>query len=147
MGLYLSPTFVAFTPWTTLHGYIELLRCLVEMDLIEQVAPIQLAIRLLLPAGSRLLDLPEVRRRVGPFDESALVYPWANDDPRVDGLCRTVQQLVEEGEKRGDSRRDIFGRIWALAHEAAGFDATALPDASDRLARAAIPYLTEPWFC
>ncbi len=147
VGLHLAPTFVAFTPWTSLGGYIELLRALAEMDLIDKVAPIQLAIRLLIPAGSRLLDLPEVRRRVGPFNKSALVYPWANDDPRVDDLCRAVQRLVEEGEKRGDSRRDIFGRIWARAHEGAELEVPALPDSSDRPARAAIPYLTEPWFC
>ncbi len=147
VGLHLSPTFVAFTPWTTLRGYLELLGRLVELDLLEQVAPIQLAIRLLIPAGSRLLDLPEVRRRVGAFDEAALVYPWAHGDPRVDELCRAIQLLVEDGEKRGDARRDIFRRIWAAAHDAAGRTTPALPDARDRLARAAIPYLTEPWYC
>ncbi len=147
VGLHLVPTFVAFTPWTTLRGYLDLLRCLVELDLIEEVAPIQLAIRLLIPAGSRLLDLPDIRRQVGPFNEAALIYPWANDDPRVDELSRTVQRLAEEGEKRGDARREIFGRIRALAHEAAGLEAPALPEASDRPARAAVPYLTEPWFC
>ncbi len=147
VGLCLAPTFVAFTPWTTLRGYIELLRRLMELDLVHSVAPIQLAIRLLIPAGSRLLELPEVRRRVGAFDEVAPAYPWATDDPRVDDLCRAVQSLVEAGEKRGDSRREIFGRIWSLAHEAAGVEAPALPDSSDRLARAVIPYLTEPWFC
>ena len=61
VGLNLNPTFVAFTPWTTLDDYIELLTVLATQDLIAHVAPIQLAMRLLLPAGSTLLALPEMR--------------------------------------------------------------------------------------
>ena len=63
--LALQPTFVPFTPWTTLEGYCELLEVLRDEELVENVAPIQLAIRLLIPAGSRLLELEEIRRGVG----------------------------------------------------------------------------------
>ncbi|MGB2619609.1 MAG: CUAEP/CCAEP-tail radical SAM protein, partial [Candidatus Acidiferrales bacterium] len=73
-GLVLQPTFVAFTPWTTLEGYCDLLKVIRENDLVESVAPIQLAIRLLIPTGSRLLELPEVLEMIGPFDEEALLY-------------------------------------------------------------------------
>ncbi len=45
-GLPMSPTFLPFTPWTTLAGYREFLRELVELGLAGQVAPVQLAIRL-----------------------------------------------------------------------------------------------------
>jgi radical SAM superfamily enzyme YgiQ (UPF0313 family) len=76
IGLGLQPTFVPFTPWTTPEGYCDLLEVLREQELVENVAPIQLAIRLLIPAGSRLLELDEIRRGVGDFDEAALVYPW-----------------------------------------------------------------------
>ena len=51
------PTFVAFHPWLTLDGYCDLLECLQDLDLVDHVAPIQLAIRLLIPRGSRLLEL------------------------------------------------------------------------------------------
>ncbi|HLE36764.1 MAG TPA: radical SAM protein, partial [Candidatus Acidoferrales bacterium] len=37
-----APTFVAFTPWTTLEGYVELLQRLIDLDLVESVPPIQL---------------------------------------------------------------------------------------------------------
>jgi radical SAM superfamily enzyme YgiQ (UPF0313 family) len=147
MGMVLSPTFVPFTPWTTLQGYCRLLERVAALGLIENVAPIQLAIRLLIPAGSRLLELSEIRGIIGPFDEAALVYPWAGPDPRVDELCAQVQKLVQEGEKRKESRRELFAAVWQQAHRAAGLAAPAPPDTSDRLARAAIPYLTEPWYC
>ena len=54
VGLHLNPTFVAFMPWTSLDDYIELLTVLASQDLTVHVAPIQLAMRLLLPAGSKL---------------------------------------------------------------------------------------------
>lgn len=146
LGLVLQPTFVPFTPWTTLDGYIELLRVLPENDLIENVAPIQLAIRLLIPAGSRLLELEVVRRLIDPFDPSALVYPWRNRDPRVDALAAEIEGIVAVSEKRKLPRPEIFERIWKTAHEAAGIDAefAAQPVLASR---ATIPYLNEPWYC
>jgi len=146
LGLVLHPTFVPFTPWTTLESYLELLRVLSENDLIENVAPIQLAIRLLIPAGSRLLELEEVRDLVGAFDPSALVYPWQNSDPRVDALCKQIEEIVAASEKRKLSRQVIFERIWKAAHEVAGAD-TKFAAQPALVARATIPYLNEPWYC
>jgi len=54
IGIALVPTFVAFTPWTRLEGYNELLQTLEQLELLEQVAPIQLAIRLLITNNSPL---------------------------------------------------------------------------------------------
>ncbi|MGH9810714.1 MAG: CUAEP/CCAEP-tail radical SAM (seleno)protein, partial [Terriglobia bacterium] len=50
-GLSLQPTFVPFTPWTTLDDYLELLNFIEEHDLIENVDPVHLSIRLLVPPG------------------------------------------------------------------------------------------------
>jgi len=146
LGLVLHPTFVPFTPWTTLNGYVELLRVLRVNDLIENVTPIQLAIRLLIPAGSRLLELEDMRRLVGPFDPSALVYPWRNPDSRVDALCEEIEEIVATGEKLKLRRRAIFERIWKAAHEAAGVD-TEFAAQPVLASHVAIPYLNEPWYC
>ena len=140
-GLTLAPTFVTFTPWTTWSNYRELLETIVALDLVENVAPIQLAIRLLIPAGSRLLELPEVREKIGPFDSAALSYRWRHDDPSLDRLCQEIQRLVQNEEKAGAARRTIFAKIWELAH-----DRPLLVD-SHLTARATIPYLNEPWYC
>ena len=150
IGLALAPTFVAFTPWTTLASYCELLDVIREQGLIENVAPIQLAIRLLIPAGSRLLELRDVRELVEPFDEAALVYPWRHSDPRVDALCERLQEIVHSGEKMNRPRARIFERIQEAAHAALGADrkASALRQVTPVLAsRATIPYLNEPWYC
>jgi radical SAM superfamily enzyme YgiQ (UPF0313 family) len=140
-GLTLAPTFVTFTPWTTWPNYRELLKTLVDLDLVENVAPIQLAIRLLIPAGSRLLELPEVLEKIGPFDESKLSYQWRNDDPSLDRLCQQIQLLIQAEEKRGATRAEIFGKIWTLAHD------RPRPMDFHLAARATIPYLNEPWYC
>jgi radical SAM superfamily enzyme YgiQ (UPF0313 family) len=146
IDLALQPTFVSFMPWTTLEGYCDLLEVLREQELVESVAPIQLAIRLLIPAGSRLLELDEIRRGVGDFDEAALVYPWKHADPRVDRLCEQIQGIVHSGEQMKRSRAQIFERIEDAAFAVAGGGITrsALPVLTSR---AAVPYLNEPWYC
>ena len=145
-GLILNPTFIAFHPWLSLRGYLELLSTIADLELVDQVAPVQLALRLLVPRGSRLLELPEVRARVGPFDDSALVYPWEHDDARVDALQRSAMATVERETARGAGRRQVFGRLLELAADAAGESARPL-DAAWWRHRVAVPYLTEPWYC
>ncbi|MGH9704536.1 MAG: CUAEP/CCAEP-tail radical SAM (seleno)protein, partial [Candidatus Acidiferrales bacterium] len=76
IGLVLQPTFVPFSPWTSLESYCDLLQVIRDVELIENVAPIQLAIRLLIPAGSRLLELAEIRDFAGEWDADSLVYVW-----------------------------------------------------------------------
>ena len=93
-GVGLSPTFVPFTPWTTLEGYDELLQLLAGLDLMQQVAPIQLAIRLLITAGSPLLALPGIQAVITEFDAASLTWPWRHRDPRVDALQQSVMRDV-----------------------------------------------------
>ena len=142
-GIALAPTFVPFTPWTTLDGYLRLLARLVELELIEAVPPIQLAIRLLVPQGSELLKFPGFADLIGPFDGKLLGYPWKNPDARVDALQKEIQAWVAEAEGQGVARRDIFAHIWQLAHAAAGRTAPPLPATLG----APIPRLSEPWYC
>ncbi len=146
LSMTLLPTFVPFTPWTTLNSYTDLLDVLAENGLTENVAPIQLAIRLLIPAGSRLLELPEVRAMVGPFDSAALVFPWVHEDARVDSLAREISQLVQRGDGLKLSRTEIFQHIRRAAHAAAG-NRAPMSAAYSALSCAPVPYLDEPWYC
>ncbi|OZA28745.1 MAG: radical SAM protein, partial [Hydrogenophilales bacterium 17-61-9] len=90
LDIALAPTFVPFTPWTTLTGYRDLLAALLRLKLVEAVPPIQLAIRLLVPQGSYLLHLPDFAAQVGAFDDAMLGYPWQAGDPRVDALQAAI---------------------------------------------------------
>jgi len=142
-GIALAPTFVAFTPWTTLDGYIALLKRLVELQLVESVPPVQLTIRLLVPEGSWLLKLPGFRERLMAFDPGLLGYPWRHSEPRVDRLQQELQALVARAEKEKLPRREVFAAIWRMAHEAAGRSAAKL---AGNLG-SPIPRLSEPWYC
>lgn len=93
-GVALSPTFVPFTPWTTLDGYDELLQTLDGLQLLHQVAPIQLAIRLLITNGSPLLELPDIQAVITEFDAASLTWPWRHRDPRVDALQESVMRSI-----------------------------------------------------
>jgi radical SAM superfamily enzyme YgiQ (UPF0313 family) len=135
-ALALAPTFIAFTPWTTLAGYRDLLATLADLDLVANTASIQLALRLLITANSRLLELDEIRAAAGPFDPESLAHPWRHSDPEIDALAALALRVAGDGLPRPES----FARLWRLAHGGAdpGF---ALPS------RATVPFLTEPWFC
>src|SRR6266849_8853016 len=145
LGMTLHPTFVPFTPWTTLEGYLDLLNVLQEQALIENVAPIQLGIRLLIPEGSRMLELEDVRGMVGPFDPQSLAYPWKNADLRADPLSETVQEIAAAAERQKEARPATFERIWKAAHTAAGLPAPAI--AAAKHSEHFVPYLSEPWYC
>ncbi|MXZ71783.1 MAG: radical SAM protein [Acidobacteria bacterium] len=141
-GLTLAPTFIAFTPWTTLETYRDLLVEIDRLDLVDQVAPIQLALRLLVTAGSGLLELDDMRRRVGSFDEARLVYPWRHDDPAVDRLADDVATIV--GRRLTADRNSVYEEIRARVDAECGLPPHRPAPARQR---AETPYLNEPWYC
>jgi radical SAM superfamily enzyme YgiQ (UPF0313 family) len=143
-GLALEPTFVPFTPWTTGDSYLDLLETIASRDLIAAVPSIQLAIRLLIPSRSRLLELPEIAGIAGAFDAEKLVYPWRHSLPDVDALAARVFAIVADGEKQRLSRDANFERIWLAASEFRG--TRPLPPRVTSAARP-VPYLSEPWYC
>ncbi len=145
-GITLQPTFVPFTPWTTFEQMVDLFVQLQLLDLVEAVSPIQLAIRLLITAGSRLLDFEDVRGIVGPFDAKALVYPWRNASPAVDQLCEELQDIVAASEKLKRTRSATFQEMWQAVSRAAHrhVEGHAQPVLASR---ATVPYLNEPWYC
>jgi radical SAM superfamily enzyme YgiQ (UPF0313 family) len=135
LGLALNPTFVAFTPWTTPASFAHWGETIAAIDLIEHVAPVQYGIRLLIPAGSRLLELDDSAEWLGEYDPAGLSYAWKFNDAATEELCQRVQPAVAAGSRANHSRRQIFADV---------FHRTA-PDPAPQ--RATIPYLNEPWFC
>lgn len=144
-GLVLTPTFVAFTPWLTPEGYADLLDEIAELGLAGNVASVQLGIRLLIPAGSRLLELEEVRNLVGPFDEARLVYSWQHSDGRVEALYERVQGIIRDGIKNREPREQVFDRLRLAAVQFSPEEGRSA--VLETVAAPPIPYLTEPWYC
>jgi hypothetical protein len=143
-GIALAPTFIPFTPWTTIDSYIELLEKIATLELIMSVNPVQLSLRLLIPAGSRLLELPETETGISGFDPAALGYQWTHRNPDVDCLQQEIHEWTESAENRGLTRLQIFNGIRHIALRAAGRDAV---DVSENQVGEPVPVHSESWYC
>jgi hypothetical protein len=145
-GMTMRPTWVPFTPWTTLDDYREMLDFIEREDLVDHVDPVQYSIRLLVPPGSLLLTTPAIHPHLGPLVEGGFHYRWTHPDPRMDQLQEQVARMVAAAADAAEDSAVTAARVHALADAAAGLPSRALspPPASERRRP---PRLTEPWFC
>lgn len=142
-GIAPRPTWVAFTPWTTLGDYLDMLAFIEANNLIDNVDPVQYTIRLLVPPGSLLADHPEMKPHMGRLDQASFSYVWAHPDPRMDRLQKQVAALVEKDVHAGADPATTFYKVWSVA---SGRDlAMVIPTMAPDRERA--PRLSEPWFC
>jgi radical SAM superfamily enzyme YgiQ (UPF0313 family) len=142
-GIAPRPTWVAFTPWTTLGDYLDMLAFIEENGLIDNVDPVQYTIRLLVPPGSYLLKRPEMQAHLGRLDQASFSYLWTHPDPHLDRLQKRVSALVEKDVHAGEDPAKTFYRVWSLA--AGRNPLTLVPALAPDRDRA--PRLSEPWFC
>ena len=142
-GIALRPTWVTFTPWTTLEDILEVLDFVERNDLIDHVDPVQYSVRLLIPPGSWLADHEETLPYRGPLDEAAFTYRWTHPDPRMDQLQKDIAKLVEQDAAAEADAATTFYRIRDLAR--GGQPAAATPSLPVDRQRA--PRMTESWFC
>ena len=145
-GIALRPTWVPFTPWTTLDDYLEILEFVDTHRLVYHVDPIQYAVRLLIPPGSYLLNRPETKEHNLTLDQTAFSYIWTHTDPRMDELHKTVNTLVENDARTEIDALDTFYRIWELAADMQRSSHTPLSRHRKKTHLPA-PRLTEAWFC
>jgi radical SAM superfamily enzyme YgiQ (UPF0313 family) len=138
-GIEVRPSWLPFTPWTTLDHVRGLVEFVAEHDLVGNVDPVQYTIRLLLPPGSLLLDHPDVVPHLGGYDPARASYSWRSADPAMDELQLDLAKVVETGVDADDPIPAVYGRVRA---------ALGLPPvAVDGRRAAAVPRLSEPWFC
>ena len=144
-GLSLRPTWVAFTPWTTLDGYCAWLDFIAAERLVDATDPVQYALRLLVPPGSWLLDQPAMRSHLGQLVPDAFHHEWTHPDPRVDALQSAIAAAVATAADRREDAALTFDRVRVLAAATAGVPAPAPIDLAPDRRRP--PRISEPWFC
>jgi radical SAM superfamily enzyme YgiQ (UPF0313 family) len=142
-GITYRPTWVPFTPWTTLADYREILDFVEMHGLIDHIDPVQYSIRLLVPPGSYLADHAALMPYRGELDQAAFSYRWAHPDPEMDELQRAVAALVEKDTQTGEDTALTFRRVQALAWGRDPEEVSSLLPADRQRA----PRLSEPWFC
>jgi radical SAM superfamily enzyme YgiQ (UPF0313 family) len=141
-GLPVQPTWLPFTPWTTLEDYVDLLAWIRARDLIVNVPAVQLSIRLLVPPNSALLTAPDAPEWQGELNPTNFTYDWRNPDPCVNEIQQRIAKLVE----RADSDPyHTFAQIETIAYGLAGRRPQPYP--ALRHIKPEPPRLTEDWFC
>jgi radical SAM superfamily enzyme YgiQ (UPF0313 family) len=145
-GIAVRPTWVAFTPWTTLADFRELLDFIEAEDLVDAVDPVQLSIRLLVPPGSLLAESAAMGPYLGALEPRDFRHAWTHPDARMESLQAEVADLVAQAAPRGEDAAVTFRRIRRAADRAASV-LEGPPGLLPAPGRRRAPRLTEPWFC
>jgi hypothetical protein len=141
-GISPQPTWMPFTPWTSAQDYLDLLAWIRDHSLIPYVPAVQLAVRMLVPPGSALLDHPDVAEWCGELDAANFSYRWNHPDPRMDTLQQEVMRIAEFIQE-GDPYW-AFQRIESTARDMLGAPPIEWTFPSYSVE---VPRLTEHWFC
>jgi radical SAM superfamily enzyme YgiQ (UPF0313 family) len=141
-GIDIHPTWLPFTPWTTAASVADIARFVWSHDLAPVTDPVQLSIRLLIPDGSLLLDVPDLAPHLLGYDENALGYRWRSADPAMDELQARLATMADDGATTGEDSLTTLSAMARVIGETAGSEiGVGLVGAEAR------PRLTEPWFC
>ncbi|MCI0393340.1 MAG: CUAEP/CCAEP-tail radical SAM protein [Chloroflexi bacterium] len=160
--LPVQPTWVAFTPWTTLDDYLAMLAWIRTRGLIPHVPAVQLALRLLVPPGSALLteigdwrlemnqslisNLQSPISLFGPLESANFGYAWRHPDACMDQLQEQVATVAQAAANNPQADPyQTFAAVERLAYQVAGRPAPAWSPPARPAAPP--PRLTEDWFC
>jgi hypothetical protein len=146
-GTELRPSWLPFTPWTSLASVGALLQFSADQDLVWSTDPVQYSIRLLLPTGSLLVERPDEVLAQSLRGVGGGSTKWVAPSRGLDDLQLAI---AARAEAAGDEPIDVtFSAIWDLARRAGAPLAAAPPQPSVApwLAPAQRPRLSESWFC
>lgn len=145
-GIEVRPSWLPFTPWTTVSDLVELLDFVVAHDLVANVDAVQYTIRLLLPEGSLLVGTAEMAPYLRGYDRALLGWAWTHPDPKVEELHKLIADQVEAS--LGEPAEDTFERIYTIVRAAQDSPRQAPQRGSVSLGPAGErPRLSETWFC
>ena len=141
-NLPVQPTWVPFTPWTSLDDYLHMLGWIREHHLVYHVPAVQYGIRLLVPPKSTLLQQPDAGIWFRELDAANFSYRWQHPEPCMDELQAMVARVTErESDDAGRAFAHIEQLAYGLANRPVPSGPLPLPPAKRP------PRLTEDWFC
>ena len=144
--LPVQPTWLPFTPWTSLEDYIDMLAWIRERGLVPNVPVVQLSIRLLVPPNSALLN-DDSADLLGALDPANFSHAWRHPDPRMDELQARVTVIAESAAagEQGAAFAAVERLAYGMAHRPS--PNPRLTDPRVRRIRPTPPRLTEDWYC
>ena len=144
VGIDLHPTWLPFTPWTTVDGVADIAEFVWRHDLATVTDPVQLSIRLLVPDGSLILDIDGIDEHLTGYDADSLGHTWKAADPAADRLQEELAALAEKGAAEDADQVDTLRQMTRVIVDAAGRPVPDMAVPAHALGR---PRLSEPWFC
>ncbi|MGH8979811.1 MAG: CUAEP/CCAEP-tail radical SAM (seleno)protein [Acidimicrobiales bacterium] len=145
-GIEVRPSWLPFTPWTSVGDLVALLDFVIAHDLVGNVDPVQYSVRLLVPDGSLLLGEEAMAPHLCGYDPERLGWRWAHPDPVLDRLQSEIAALVE-AEVDTDPEA-TFEHVDALVRaHATGTSARPVRGVVSTGPRGERAHLSEPWFC
>ncbi len=142
-GIEVRPSLLPFTPWTNQNNFIELVEFIFEHDLTENIDPVQLGIRLLVPLDSLLLSDEDIE--FGPWNPDALSFEWRSNDPKVDQLQEILSEIAQTSQTTPESPTSIFHKMRDATYD--HFGVKRPPLSSITIGNNFKPRLSESWFC
>lgn len=141
-GIHIRPTWLPFLPWTTPSDITGIFRFLDRHDLASALDPVQLAIKVLVPEGSLLVDHPLMKTHLSHFDPDALTWVWDFVDPDSERLHKELDRIAAEASDCAEETRITVAAMRQVVAEISGIELAPLP-----VFGAEVPRLSESWFC
>jgi hypothetical protein len=154
-GIEVRPSWLPFTPWTQAAEVDAMLDFVISHDLVRNVDAVQYTIRLLVPEGSLLLSVPEVKGRLEYYDATRLSWIWTSEDAGLDELQEELAALVEAAGAQSalsaaeDTFKEVDARVRVYMASHGTRTGAAAPRRGSRSSgpTGPRPRLSEPWFC
>jgi len=141
-GIHLRPTWLPFLPWTTPEDVAGIMRFVDKNGLASALDPVQLAIKVLVPEGSLLVDHPVMKSHLTHFDPEALTWLWSFVHPdsellhkELDMIAGTASDCAQEADVTLQAMRTTISEI-------SGVELGEQPRTEST-----VPRLSESWFC
>ena len=141
-GIHMRPTWLPFLPWTETDHIVALFRFLDRHLLWEATDPVQLSIRLLIPPGSLLENHPAVVPHLVHLDLENLTWNWRFVYPEVEVIQKELATIAATASDCGGETMETLAEMRRAVGRLTGTDLGVLPRSG-----AAVPRLTESWFC
>ncbi|MED5579717.1 MAG: CUAEP/CCAEP-tail radical SAM protein [Nitrospinota bacterium] len=145
----IRPSLIAFTPWTTPYDYMELLNFIEKNQLVYEIEPVQMSIRLLIPPGSNLLKLDDLKKYIVKFEPEKFIHTWKHPDPNMELLNYRVSKIAGNYSATSADPLEIFVAIkkefFTIFPEMINNDKNIIFSVKKQTPKP--PKLTESWFC
>jgi hypothetical protein len=141
-GIHVRPTWLPFLPWTTPQDIAGILQFLDAHGLASALDPVQMAIKVLVPEGSLLIEHPVMKNHLSHFDGDALTWVWDFVHPDSERLHKELDRIAGQASDCAEESETTLKAMRRVVSDISGVELGPQHEfGSD------VPRLSESWFC